>query len=579
MSGKSTRVTSVVALTLSLILVLSGCDPKILFGAASPQYPQPTLPSPEKIPELAALPDLPTWEEFKKTTDDAIAYGEKNGSVTNHDRLDSIVAKLDGADHDDPGVRLVMRTVMRAAVNQSQEPATVDAAGKSSSATLTWTSCGADGLECASLQVPLDYDKPDGPTIDIAIDRYKATDPSKRIGIMLSNPGGPGGSGVDFLPGWYGDLSPEIKASFDVMSFDPRGVGQSAPVICGQPDEPFAQVDSTPETQKQEKAYAKEAAKFASACKNGAGDLLGNVGSRDVAQDMDEIRKAMNEDQISYVGYSYGTVIGQVYANMFPKQVRALVLDGVVDTAKTKQSLSSVQSKAFDNALRRFAKSCQKVCNGLAQYVGQKAADEPIDSKFVDEKVDDSAVQVGILGTLYSAENWPLLSWALREAAVNKDGTLLALARDNYAGVSIFDGQNAGGGGGDDSYFAVMCGDFAVTSLDTAFAMSRSDNRLHPVFAQAPDVLCNEWKPKADPIGAITWPAKTPILLVSTTGDPATPHSMGQAVAARNPSAVLLTHNGDGHTVYARGNKCIDPKVDAFLLKVTLPAKAIVCGD
>lgn len=563
---------------LIAVLALSGCGRVVVLdGTAAPRYPQPPTPDIAQLPELPAYKGAPTWSEFKDGVAKAIATGVKNGAVTDHARLDQIVDKLTDGDHDNPGVRVVMATVLSMAKKQSKAPAQIAKSGRTAEdGAVAWAPCGDDGLECASLKVPLDYDKPNGDTIEIKLDRYEAKKPGKRIGVLLGNPGGPGGSGIDFLPAWYGGLSNEIKDSFDVVSFDPRGVGQSDPFYCG-PVTGSSDVNPNPKTSAEESAYTEQAAKFADACAKAGTDVLGHMGTKDVARDMEKIRTAMGEDQISYVGYSYGTAIGQTYANMFPDKVRAFVLDGVMDPALTKQQLSSAQTAAFDKALHRFTGSCEKVCIGLAQYLTATLEDDNIKSKYLtsSDYVDQTYLNIGISAALYSAKRWPYLGWALRQAAADKDGTLLALSVDDYTGRSIFSGEYTSNG--DDSYSAVMCRDFATSSLDDAYAMSRSGNRLHPVFANRPDVICNEWPVPPDPLGALTWPKGTPVLLVSTTGDPATPHEMGKSVAARNPSAVLLTHNGDGHTAYSNGDSCIDDKVNAFLIDVEAPKKGTVC--
>lgn len=564
---------------LIVMLAVGSCGRiVVLEGKAAPRYPQPAAPDVDNLPQLPDYKKTPTWSEFKSNVAKAIQEGENNGSVTDHSRIDEIVANLAKADHDDPGVQAVMATVLSMAKSQSKAPAQIAESGRTADdGEPSWGPCGGDGLECASLKVPLDYNNPGSDTIEIKLDRYPAKDPGKRIGVLLGNPGGPGGSGIDFLPSWYAGLSDEIKDSFDVVSFDPRGVGQSDPFFCGKPSESYSDANSDPQTKEEEEAYTSEAAKFAEGCGKTGDDVLSHLGTKDVARDLDEIRKAMGEEQITYVGYSYGTAIGQTYANMFSEHIRALVLDGVMDTAVTKQELSSAQTAAFDNALRRFAKSCPDVCTGLAEYLTPKVKDDPIDSKYLSKSdyVDQTYLNVGISAMLYLAKRWPLLAWALREAAVNHDGTLLALSVDSYTGRSVFSGEYSSNG--DDSFSAVMCRDFKTSSLDEAYKMSRSDNRLHPVFAGRPDVICNEWAVPPDALGPLAWPKATKVLLVSTTGDPATPHKMAQAVASRNPSAVLLTHNGDGHTAYSVGDECVDSKVDKFLLKEKLPAKGSVC--
>ena len=569
----------VLALLLAMVLLMAGCSTEVVTGQASAKYPMPKLADPENIPELDPLDESPTWSQFIDSLETSVKRGTSNGTVSDISRLAAIVDALSDADHSDPGVQAIMRTVMRAARTPSHPPPTIEQSGKAASAgTLDWQPCGDDGLECASLQVPVDYDNPGGETIEIKIDRYPATDPAKRIGVLLSNPGGPGGSGLDFLPGWYESLSDEIKASFDIISFDPRGVGQSDGLTCGNVDT-SANPNPYPNGDAEEDEFTEYAEDAAAACQQ-AGPLLDHVGAVNVVKDMEEMRKAMGEEQISYVGYSYGTVLGQVYANLYPESLRATVLDGMVDTAITKQELSSKQNAAFDNALRRFAKTCPEACTGLAQYVVQQAAQTPYPSKYLtsEESVDDYIASLSISSMLRTPENWPLLAWSLREAAANGDGTLLMLIAELGAGISIFDGSVSGGDGlSGDAFNAVMCEDFDVSPLDEAYQMARTDNRLHPVFASPPDVLCNVWPTEREPLGPLTWPEDLPMLLVSTTGDPATPHSMAQTVVSRNPSAVLLTHNGDGHTVYGGEDECVDANVDKFLIDLELPEKGTVC--
>lgn len=577
--NRRARILSIL-IVFGCCLVLAGCNRvDYVEGNGKPRFPVPVLPTNvSALPELPALANTPSWDEFKSGIQAAIDYGTKSGVVTDHARLDAIVKALSKGNHDDPAVKVVMKYVLLLATNEAQSlPPIAPSSDAAGAGTLSWKPCEADGLQCASLKVPLDYTKPSGASVDIKMDRYPARKPDQRIGVLMANPGGPGGSGLDFLPAWYSGLSDELKDHFDIVSFDPRGVGQSDPFVCGKPKSP-GDTSPNPKTPAEEAAYTALAKSYGDACDTIDPQMLQNIGTKNVARDMDEMRKAMGEDKITYLGYSYGTEIGQVYANLFPDQVRAFVLDGVVDPGLTKQQLSTAQTAAFDNALSRFAKSCPKVCTGLGQYVVQQSGNKQIDSKYLgsSDYVDPNYADTAISAMLYSKSRWPLLAWALREAAVDKDGTLLALAVDSYSGRSIFTGESSSNG--DDSFIAIMCRDFAISSLPDAYRMSRTSNRLHPIFASNPDVLCNEWPSQPDVIGPVTWPKSVPVLLVSTTGDPATPHKLAQNVAARNPSAVLLTHDGDGHTAYSSGDNCIDAKVNQFLIDVKAPKKGTVCG-
>lgn len=583
------RLVSAVAAVL-LVGTTAGCGAVVLPGGASPAFVRPSAPDPDQLPELEAPDELPTTSEFEERIDEALATGE----IPDHDYLDFLVDGLTGEDPDDPDTRLAMGMVLssvRRLLNAPEQVDTGSGASPASSDAIDWRPCpsdtsgdgtdtqssggpSTDGMECGELLVPVDWDDPDGQTLTIAMDRFPARKPDERIGVLMANPGGPGGSGVDFLPFWYDDLSDDIRDRFDVMSFDPRGVGQSDPVQCGSPPEPFEDVDDTPDTEQEEKDFVEEMQKVAAGCENGAADLLAHVGTSDVAHDMEAMREAMGEDQLSFVGYSYGTMIGQVYANAYPDRVRAFVLDGVMDPALNLQELDAEQIRAFDAALRRFEKTCPDVCGGLAEYVLDESEKSDIETPVNDWPADPTTVRIAVLSLLYSEADWPVLAMALRQAAVEDDSTLLTLAADDYSGRNVFTGDWDSSG---DAYDAVMCRDFASDEdVHATFVSARQQARLYPVFAGSPRVLCNEWPVEAAPAGALDWPKDTPVLLVSTTGDPATPHSMGQAVAERT-GAPLLTHDGEGHTVYADGIDCIDDKVNAFLLDGTEPKPGTIC--
>jgi pimeloyl-ACP methyl ester carboxylesterase len=435
----------------------------------------------------------------------------------------------------------------------------------------SFTPC-AGGLECASVSVPIDYAVPAGPVLPIAIARRPATDPAAKLGVLLVNPGGPGGSGIELVQA--GVLPAAVTDRFDVIGFDPRGVGGSTELQCPLgPDTPYLG-DPDPGDPADEAATNDAVDRYALACGQRYPELLPHLGTRNVARDMDRIREALGEERISYLGFSYGTSIGQTYAQLFPTRLRAIVLDGVVDVSKP--GLDSAQAESFENSLRQFAAACSVDAQcpvradpiGVVDRVRARLASAPLP---VPGRSPLSAglFEIGVVYPLYSPTSWPQLAQALAAADRGDGGPMSQLA------AAYFRGSNS------DTYNAVTCLDNAWPTDDAqVFAAAQLTEARAPHFSGnvlVSGLTCAAWPAPQQPLTPLEGYAGPPMLILGTTDDPATPYQNSVALAQRLPGSALLTHRGDGHTVYTEGVPCIDDAVNRYLLDAVLPPPNTTC--
>ncbi|MCU1498048.1 MAG: proteinase [Acidimicrobiales bacterium] len=447
---------------------------------------------------------------------------------------------------------------------------------------LAWSTCDG-GFECAALDVPVDYDEPGGETLTLALVRRPALDPGRRIGSLLVNPGGPGGSAVDFVEGV--PLPSDVGQRFDIVGFDPRGVGRSDPLDCRTHLQAIYQADPTMEDQADRDTYVKTSERFVDECAARYRDILPFLGTVNVARDMDEIRKALGEDQLSFLGYSYGTSIGQQYAKAFPTRVRAMVIDGVVDSSVTGLEAAAGQAQGFTRALDNFIASCEAGGCGLDEPAGDLiddviAASEraPITAPSSDRPATPGVVALALGQALYSETLWPSLAQALLAAKGGNGDGLVDLA-DQYLH------RNADGSydNGFEIYFAVSCLDSPWPKDPAAvFAEAERVGARYPRIGEAlvnDYVRCALWPGRPQPVTPLTAAVKglPPTVVISTTGDPATPYENGVAVAEQIPGAVLITNEGEGHTVFAQGKACVDDAVTAYLVDLVPPTDGLVC--
>ncbi|GIW18986.1 MAG: proteinase [Tepidiforma sp.] len=476
--------------------------------------------------------------------------------------------------------------VFAAACSDRERPAAGVDATPGSSAALQWSSCGGRA-ECATLQVPLDWADPAGETIELSVIRYPARKPDQRIGVLMANPGGPGGSAIDFMKTWQAIAPAAIRDRFDLVAFDPRGVGESTPIVCHQRLQELVAVDPDPETDAEWRDAERVSKAFADDCAAAAGRLLPYVGTKNVARDMDALRQALGEEQLTYVGYSYGTTIGAVYADMFPGRVRAFVLDGGTDQALDYETVSITQMIGFERALQAYLADCAAKRCALARDGDPRAAIDrviamaeqaPIPAPGADRPAGPGEVQLGIIAALYSKFTWNQLTGALTRA-LGGDGTGLVELTDFYLQRNP-----------DGTYPNLIEANYAVNSVDSVCprdpqayrAMADRFAKLAPTFGRAAatsGLVCAYWAAEPDPLGVPRAAGAPPILVIATTNDPATPYEWGKALSEQLESGVLLTYRGEGHTIYAQGSACVDEIVNAYLLNLAVPAAGATCGD
>ncbi|MEU2451717.1 alpha/beta hydrolase [Streptomyces sp. NPDC012765] len=449
---------------------------------------------------------------------------------------------------------------------------------------LTWRECGVPGFECSTMKAPLDYANPgSGQDVDIAVARRKATGPGKRLGSLLVNPGGPGGSGIGYLQAYAGIGYPAaVRAQYDMVSFDPRGVERSNPVECldGPAMDKYTQVDQTPDDAAERAELVAAFKEFAAGCEKNAQRVLPHVSTVEAARDMDLLRAVLGDEKLTYVGASYGTLLGATYADLFPDRVGRLVLDGAMDPARPALELNRDQTEGFETAFTSFAKDCAKqadcplgkgdpdaVAARLKEFF-RKVDAQPVPSGDPKRPLGESLATTGVIAALYDESAWPQLREAL-SSAMNGDGSgLLSLADSYYEREA------------DGKYANLMFANAAVNCIDQppAFTGPEAVDSALPSFEKASPVFgaglawaslnCTYWPVKATgKARELTAKGAPPIVVVGTTRDPATPYKWAQALAGQLDSGTLLTYDGDGHTAYGRGSDCIDTAINRYLLE------------
>jgi pimeloyl-ACP methyl ester carboxylesterase len=452
--------------------------------------------------------------------------------------------------------------------------------------TIDWSPCG--NVECGQLTVPLDHAHPDGRGITLALARLPAA--KKRMGVLLTNPGGPGGSGVQLARDAAVEFPQEIRNDFDIVSWDPRGLGPDQPVECVDNLDAFYAVDRDPQTPAAIAQNVVASRAFVDGCKQHSSGLLPYLATEETVRDVDAIRVALGEQQISFLGFSYGTLIGALYADQYPTHLRALVLDGVVDPARSYQQSTIEQADGFEASLDAFFDHCRndESCGFAHGGDPAKAYDDLvalIRSEPVPGKVDGEArilgpgeLDIGVANALYfGANGYATLAAALAQTA-SGDGTKMLRLSDDYTG------RQKGGQYTNETavFYATSCLDGpAPANVAEVQRLARQAARSAPHFGATNMWLglpCTFWPlPPQGKVGAIHAPAAPPILVVGALHDPATPYEWAVSVSKAMRTAHLLTVDGTSHTSYAHGDLCVDGAVDRYLADLTVPDRGARC--
>ncbi|KOV71744.1 peptidase [Streptomyces sp. NRRL WC-3618] len=459
----------------------------------------------------------------------------------------------------------------------SQKPDWVRCEGTSDSPTP-----GSD-WQCATLKVPLDYAKPDGETIGLALIRAKATG-GNRIGSLLFNFGGPGQSGISVMPSYAGTVS-ALRERYDLVSWDPRGVGSSEGVRCRGDKEIQAaeSVDPSPDDAAEEKAFFQDAADFGQGCEKSAGNLISHVSTTDSARDMDLMRQVLGDTKTHYFGISYGTELGGVYAHLFPKNVGRLILDAVVDPSADIVGHAKNQTRGFQRALDDYLKSTGQDPDQGSRKIA--ALLKRIDSKPLPtssgRKLTQGLAVIGVIVPLYSKQSWPALTSAL-DAAEQGDGSDLLTLADGY------NDRDASGHYGTTTHAQRVISCLDDKQRPTAAQVRKllpEFRKISPVFGEFMgwDTAgwCHDWPvPGQYDTPVVGAPGAAPVLVVGNTGDPATPYEGTRKMADElgKGVGVMLTWKGEGHGAYGSGSGCVDSTVNAYLLDGTVPRDGKVCS-
>lgn len=455
---------------------------------------------------------------------------------------------------------------------------------------LVWKDC-SDGKQCTTARAPLEWSDPSAGRIDLALIRQKATGNAQ--GSLLVNPGGPGGSGYDFVKDSVGYATDKtLQSHFDVVGFDPRGVGRSTAVKCYGPAKMDDYLYSITPGQRGSDAWIAAnvtmSKDFGAACAKNTGALLAHVDTVSAARDLDLLRAVLGDTKLNYLGYSYGTYLGAVYAGLYPGKTGRLVLDGALDPAASNFDVTKVQSEGFESALRAYLAKCltQKNCpftgtvdDGMATISQLLASVERSPIRNTDgRELGANTLVTAIIYPLYDATAWSYLSSMFTDV-------MKGSARIAFTLADSYNSRNSDGTYSDNSteaFTAINCLDYSydadpATMRAQAQELAKAAPVIGPYMAYG-DIGCANWPYRTTvQRGPITAAGSAPILVVGTTNDPATPYVWAKNLASELQNGHLLTYKGEGHTAYNKSNSCVNDAVDAFLVGGTVPAEAKTC--
>ena len=469
---------------------------------------------------------------------------------------------------------------------------------------IDWTDCttqitpliaeqaGADrdlSFECGRADVPITYDEPEGETLPLFLVRATLGSRTEQTDNLVVNPGGPGGSGADAAIGLSLSLPEPVMQRFSIVGFDPRGVGLSTPVECIPPDlkEELFSTEPRPTTAPEIDAAFDLAERVADGCEEEYGEALGAFNTVDTARDLDRLREALGDEQLTYLGYSYGTTLGSTYAELFPDRVRALVLDAAVDPDADPVAHAEGQAAGFEDAFTAFAAGCRDLRAGCPfgrpriqlEQLLTAAEETPIPSSEEGEtrQATPGVIVTAIVSALYDQQAWPQLSQALAAAKAGDSAKVFSLA-DSYTG-RLEDGSYSNLF---DANYAINCADTdpeQLPSEEEIRALVAEWSEEYPIFGAGSAVSlhnCSVWDAPRTPLPERDAEGSAPILVIGTEGDPATPLEGAVDLAQDLENAVLLTWQGEGHTAYPK-TECVTAAVNQYLIQGQAPADDLTC--
>lgn len=457
---------------------------------------------------------------------------------------------------------------------------------------VVWTEC-EDVFECATVETPMDWENPDDGGIELALIRQRAS--GEAIGSLLVNPGGPGASGYEFVRDSVSFAADaRLQENFDIVGFDPRGVGRSTPVTCLDNDEMDEYLYGLSTAERGSEAWLAELAvsakEYGDACAANTGESLEFVDTVSAARDLDLLRAVLGDAQLHYLGYSYGTFLGATYAELYPEKAGRLVLDGAIDPSTSNFEVNLTQAQGFESALRAYLDDCigtaecpfkGSVDDAMTRIGGLLNSVDASPIKNSDgRQLGANTLLTAIIYPLYSPESgWPLLS----EMFVDVMSGSAAYA---FSFADAYNGRNADGSYLDNSteaFSAYNCRDYTYDDDPARMAAEAAElaaaaPTIGPFFGYG-DIGCANWPyPDGAERETIAAAGAPPILVVGTTNDPATPYVWAEALADQLESGVLVTYNGEGHTGYNKGSECVNAAVDDYLISGTVPPEDPQCS-
>lgn len=457
---------------------------------------------------------------------------------------------------------------------------------------LKWKACEGEGFQCATVTVPMDWKHPAAKSISLSIIRKPAS--GTAIGSLLVNPGGPGGSGYNFIRDSLDyAVSTELQRSYDVVGFDPRGVNRSSPVKCSakpvELDHFLFDVSPNPYGSAEWIADQRaNAVAFGASCLKHTGEVLGFIDTDSSARDLDLLRATLGDRKLNYLGYSYGTLLGATYAELYPKKTGRLVLDGAVNPAASAFEVGSAQAVGFESALRKYIQDCQTgtKCpfsgSVSAAMTGVRSILDGLDASPLRAKdgrqLSSATMFSAIVYPLYEPSRWPILS-SLFRATLKGDPSVAFILADEYYGRTEKGGYNDNS---TEAFVGVNCLDYP-SPPSTEASLREEEAKfvaVAPTLGQqmAYDTSCETWPFKATRVrGPINARGSAPILVVGTTNDPATPYVWAQELAKQLENGHLISYRGEGHTAYNKSNSCVNNAVDIFFLRGSVPKSDPKC--